>query len=312
MKTRRFVIILATLFFSGCLQATLNLPPDKDKLKKIEAGTLENSLLIIAGKPDRIVKSKNGYRIYYYRESLTSDCGKDLQTCIPIVLEKGKVAAVGHQWVRAWEQRHKRQAALAPPEKAGQATAEEQAATSQKIAQLESQVRAIPMSRTVDNLNIYRYLLRLDPENQRYKNKVVFYEDRFEKEKAERIAVQKQIWATRKWQNARLRKFKGNRQIQMAAKILGNGKFYIWLKNIGKTPFKVTAEQFFLSCKKGKRFKIYSSRDFGRELKPGAIIEGRVTFNITCNPREIVYANPRVGTLSRTIPLPGSESAHPE
>ena len=300
MKTRQIIIIIVSFLLSGCLQSTLNLPPDEDKLKEIEAGTLEHSVRIIAGPPDRIEKSKSGYKIYYYREGLTADCQKDLQTCIPIVIENGKVTAVGRQWAKAWMQQRLRRDAY----RSSRDTAAEEAANRKKIAELEKQVNAIPVSRTLDNLTIYRYLLKLDPDNARYKQKVAFYEERFENEKAKRVAAKKKLEAERKWQNKILRKFKGNPPVQLAAKILGNGKFYLWLKNTGQKPFRVDADQFFVSCRKGKRIRIYSSRDFGRDLKPGAVIEGRVTFNISCDPREIIYANPAVATVSRQIPTP--------
>jgi len=314
MKTRWPVTIFVALFISGCLQSTLHLPPDKGKLEKIEAGTLESSVRIIAGEPDRILKSKNGYRTYYYREKLSSDCRKDLQTCTPIIIENGKVVAVGRQWAKAWKGARKRKTASAKGQDSRstgsdqaairKSAGSDQAAIRQKIAKLEKQVKAIPASRTVDNLDIYRYLLKLDPGNVRYKQKVAFYETRFEKEKAEKVAAKKRLATTRKWQNTRLKEFKGDPPAQMAVKILGDGKFHIWLKNTGDKPFRVEAAQFFLSCKKGKRYKIYSSRDFGRDLEPKAIIEGRVIFNITCTPQKIIYANPGVAIVSRNIPVP--------
>ena len=180
MKTRQIIIILITTFLSGCLQSTLNLPPDKSKLDKIEAGTLESSVRIIAGEPDRVVESKNGYSTYYYRGKLTSDCKKDLQTCIPIAIEREKVVAVGHQWVKSWEQQRKRKHTIGLGKTDPKTTREE-------IEKLEQQVQAIPMSRTMDNLNIYRYLLKLDPDNPRYQKKVIFYENRFEKERTKRV-----------------------------------------------------------------------------------------------------------------------------
>ena len=60
------------------------------------------------------------------------------------------------------------------------------------------------MSRTVDNLNIYRYLLKLDPANERYKRKVAFYKKRFSREKTKRVAKKKQVAATRKMAERKL------------------------------------------------------------------------------------------------------------
>jgi len=297
MKTRHIFIIFTTIFFSGCLQSTLNLPPDQDKIEQIEAGTLENSVRIIAGKPDRIVKSKYGYHTYYYREGISSDCKKDLGTCIPIVIERGRVAAVGQQWAKAWQQQRHKKAASVP-------RLVDQETTREKIDRLEQQVKAIPVSRTVDNLNIYRYLLKLDPDNVRYQKKVAFYEKRFTAEKAQKKATKKQLVVTRKWQNARLQKFTGNPPAQMAIKILDNGKFHVWLKNSGSKAFRVEADHFYLSCEKGKRLPIYRSKDFGKYLPPGKVIEGRVTFATSCEPLEFIYINLGVAKLHREIPTP--------
>ena len=306
MKILQIILILITTFVSGCLESTLNLPPDKSKLEKIEAGTLASSVRIIAGEPAKIVKSEKGFTTYYYKEKISSDCEKDLQTCVPIVFENGKVTAVGHQWAKAWIKQHEKKPAAATvkttPPKAGPKV--DPKANREEIAKLEKQVRAIPMSRTMDNLNIYRYLLKLDPDNPRYQKKVVFYERRFEKERAKRVTERKQLAVARKWQNQRLKEFKGDTPIQMAVKIMGNGKFYVWLKNTGEKPFRVEARHFFLSCKKNKRYGIYSSKDFGKDLEPGAVIEGRITFAVYCDPRKIVYANPDVATLTREIPAP--------
>jgi len=311
MKTRRIVTILVALLLPGCLQSTLNLPPDEDKIEKISAGTLENSVRIIAGPPDRIVKSKHGYRTFYYRETMTSDCAQDLATCIPIIIEHGKVAAVGHQWAKAWErQRHQKR--TPDSGNGGRAVVTDREPTQEpnraKIARLEKQVRAIPMSRTVDNLNIYRYLLKLDPDNPKYQRKVAFYKKRFEREKASRVATKKQMAAVRRWQNARLQSLQGDPPAQMAIKILSNGKYHVWLKNTGEKPFRVEPRQFFLSCEKGKRYPIYRSKDFGKEVQPGKVIEGRVTFAIPCNPNEFIYVNPGVVSVSRLIPIPKAKA----
>jgi len=300
MKIRQIIIILTTTFLSGCLLSTWNLPLDKSKLDKIEAGTPESSVRIIAGKPHRIVKSKKGFSTYYYKENLSSDCKKNLRTCIPIVIDKGKVVAVGRQWSKAWKQQRGRSDTprSVKSSKTGHTTSRAE------IAKLEKQARAIPMSQTMDNLSIYRYLLKLDPKNPRYQKKVALYENRFEKEKAQRVAERKQQVMTWKWQNQRLKEFKGDTPVQLAAKILSSGKFHVWLKNTGKKPFKVDARHFFLSCGKNKRYPLYSSKDFGRDVEPGAVIDGRITFVINCTPREIIYANPDVATLVRKIPVP--------
>lgn len=52
-----------------------------------------------------------------------------------------------------------------------------------EIAELEKKAKSIPVSRISDNLNIYKQLLALKPNNPKYKNKVAFYKDKIEANK---------------------------------------------------------------------------------------------------------------------------------
>ena len=52
-----------------------------------------------------------------------------------------------------------------------------------EIAELEKRAKSIPVSRISDNLNIYKQLLALEPNNPKYKNKVAFYKDKIEANK---------------------------------------------------------------------------------------------------------------------------------
>ncbi len=63
-----------------------------------------------------------------------------------------------------------------------------------EIAELEKQAKPIPVSRVLDNLNIYKQLLVLEPNNPKYKKKVAFYKAKFEanerkKEKEEQFVM---------------------------------------------------------------------------------------------------------------------------
>ena len=49
-----------------------------------------------------------------------------------------------------------------------------------EIAELEKKAKSIPVSRVLDNLNIYKQLLTLEPNNAKYKKKVAFYEAKLE------------------------------------------------------------------------------------------------------------------------------------
>jgi len=63
-----------------------------------------------------------------------------------------------------------------------------------EIAELEKKAKSIPVSRVLDNLNIYKQLLALEPSNAKYKKKVVFYKNKLEanerkKEKEEQFVM---------------------------------------------------------------------------------------------------------------------------
>jgi len=53
-----------------------------------------------------------------------------------------------------------------------------------KIAKLEVEAGAISASHIYENIRIYRRLLKLDPNNQKYKEKVAFYESKLNQEKS--------------------------------------------------------------------------------------------------------------------------------
>ena len=50
--------------------------------------------------------------------------------------------------------------------------------SSSEIAKLESELKTIPARRTFENLNRYRELVKLDPDNEKYQAKVKLYEKR--------------------------------------------------------------------------------------------------------------------------------------
>ena len=63
-----------------------------------------------------------------------------------------------------------------------------------EIAELEKKAKSIPVSRVLDNLNIYKQLLALEPNNAKYKKKVASYKAKLEanerkKEKEEQFVM---------------------------------------------------------------------------------------------------------------------------
>lgn len=55
-----------------------------------------------------------------------------------------------------------------------------QISTEMRIKELVEKVKPIPSSKVLENLVIYEELLKLDPNNEQYKQKVAFYNDRYD------------------------------------------------------------------------------------------------------------------------------------
>lgn len=318
----RIAIIAMAGLLAACTPAALNLPPSDDTIGKIEAGMTEKTVRLLAGQPDRVDPTPYRAHVLYYRESIVSDCAKDLASCIPIVVADGKVAAIGHQWMNAWkidqkeataEQRRSLYTAetkgVDPVKKEAplrlnghSADHQPDAATRAQIARLENQASRIPVSRTMDNLNIYRYLHKLDPDNTKYSLKLAFYEaqlksDRQRQADAKRLAAERRLQ-----QNAALKAFEGNDRARMAIENLGGGSFHVWIENRLTSPIRVSPRHFTLVCTNNARFAVYQSKDFNDTVAPGGVIDGRLAFDAYCPPREIIFAHPATGRLTRVFP----------
>ncbi len=315
------LLLLAGIY--GCMpREAMNLPPRESDIKKIEAGMPEKTVRLLIGDPDRTESPAGGVSILYYRGSVIADCANKPESCVPIVIERGKVSAIGHQWMQAWEKKRGIQPSGAPegaarvPQAAGSGidnrplklsgdadTAGQSPETRKEIARLEAQVRKIPVARTMDNLRIYRYLLKLDPGNSRYRDKVAFYETKAEEDRVRRVRMRQIETERRKIQNEILKSFVGNNRVQMAINLLGGGKFHIWIKNISQQPYNIQQGQFALVCRNEQRYSVYMSKDFGLRLEPGKTADGRLSFDTYCDPGEILFDHPLAGKIVRHIPV---------
>jgi hypothetical protein len=328
------LIVIICFLFAACSSKTLNLPPGDDAIEKIQAGMNVAKVREIAGDPDLEKPGPFGATVLYYRESIVDDCTKDISGCIPIVVENGTVAAIGDQWMAAW--RNEKSTAAAKKKRAPKPIAPEpvepviveapktppkkpappnmDAETQAQIARLEKEVRRIPVSRTMDNLKIYRYLRKLDPANPRYKRKVAFYEAQLADDRKRLAEARRKEAEKRRRQNIELKEFKGNEQVRMALENLGNGKFHIWIENTSSDPLEVTPKQFTLICTNNARFAVYQTKDFNEAAAPGTVIDGRLTFDAYCPPKVMVFSHPVGGRLSRAFPeiLPAAPETPPK
>ncbi|MEA3446537.1 MAG: hypothetical protein U9R19_17615 [Bacteroidota bacterium] len=315
MKNWQIFIFVSFFIITGCASSKLQFAGVKSGIEKVEVGMLKSSVQILVGEPDKIIQHKD-YTVFYYENNFTSNCEKDLNSCMPIVFVNDRVVVIGHQWMQTWEKqlvdsknkqkddslkqngKHTQSATVQPKKES------EKEDIKAEIERLEKIVRPIPISNTFDNLRIYRYLLKLDPDNQKYKHKVAFYEQRFALEKTNRLENIKKQKKLRKMQNEQLNEFKGNKNVQMKLLILGDLKFYVWIKNIGTATLLIDPKDFFLVCKNNRRYPVYRSKGFNLDLKPQEITEGEIAFAVYCAPKELIYTSPKAGKISQIFPCP--------
>jgi hypothetical protein len=269
-------------------------PPPEEAIRQIRPGMTEDRVLQLAGEPDLVDPYAVGKYIFYYPSDADGDCVQSQRGCLAVVFAKGRVVSVKQAFAvnRAVSKPTADRLARAhPPKPAPQVDP----GIRREIERLEGRVRQIPASRTLDNLRIYRRLLKLDPENVKYQKKVAVYEEKFRKGRRLREEV-------RKLQNEQLGDFEGNDQIQIALKIIGEGRFYVWVKNVGSLSISLSPDQFFLVCRNGRRYACYRCQDLEITLDPGESTEGRLSFNIDSDPAELTLSSPVAGTISKIIP----------
>ena len=164
-----------------------------DNWNKIEAGLTEDEVIKLLGKPGLIAPHGAGKLIYYYPASKSANCIKDRESCTPVVFEKGRVIGVGRLALQSAPKKSRttkprdsssqlrKTPTPTPPTKSLKPRLDVE--TRKEIARLDRFVKQIPAENTLDNLRVYKYLLKLDPENPRYQQKVALYEERFRKKR---------------------------------------------------------------------------------------------------------------------------------
>jgi hypothetical protein len=165
-------VLFLVVTLSGCAPSATKSTPVPDAATVIRVGMTEDAVLDRLGEPQLVDPYQVGKYIFFYPLTETADCINDRASCIPVVFEEGRVISVGRRGVSAPRR------APPPAPKPRPVDAE----TRREIERLERQVHQIPASKTMDNLRIYRYLLKLDPNNVKYQQKVARYEAQYRRE----------------------------------------------------------------------------------------------------------------------------------
>ena len=281
----------AVLF--ACAAPVNTRKPVEDVDALIRVGMTEEAVLEKLGEPDLVDPYQVGRYIFFYPKQESSDCIADPSSCAAVVFEEGRVIGTGQRGAPERERR---------PRAAPGRSAPIDPETREEIKRLERHVRQIPAARTMDNLRVYRYLLKLDPGNDRYQKKVARYEAQYRREQDQREALRRKREEKRRRQNLVLRRFEGNDWLQMAIENQGNGRYYVRLHYSGQEPIDILPEHFTLVSKSGRRYACYRCRDLEIRLHPGESAEGRLAFDTYAEPEELIFSHPSAGTVRRLFP----------
>lgn len=312
------IVIFAIFALVGC--AHLEVDRKAEALSLINHGDSQVDVFQIVGEPDiRHDISQTRMVVFYQTQSKPSeDAPLTTGLCTPVAIENGKVVAIGEdltaQWTREAEAK-KKQVELAARqrqrnENARTARQMAEARRQEKINDLEKKVRPVPASNAALNLKLYRQLHELDPRNPRYQQKVLYYEERLarqEKNRAQRVIKREKARALEAWEkgrearNVKLRQYSGNGTAEMAVHDMGSGSFYIWVKNVSRQIITTHPDHFTMIDYDNKKIRCNISESLDSVLEPGSISHGRIEYDKTLIPKELIFENRESGHISKTF-----------
>ncbi|RJP82768.1 MAG: hypothetical protein C4522_02680 [Desulfobacteraceae bacterium] len=200
--------------------------------------------------------------------------------------------------------------------------------------------KSIPASEFGKNYEVYLKLIQFDPKNKLYLNKLNDYrmkyaQQNYEKaanyltkkkrvrsdltdaiaaiDKAIQLEGEKKVYNKIRYdlKNAELLFYEGNKNLQMAVRndgltkgaTGGQRKIYVWLKNVGDTPYFINVDYFTLVGKNNKRYSYNNcSRELIVNLQPGQETGGFLYFYTPSQPAELVFNHINAGKISRKFP----------
>lgn len=198
----------------------------------------------------------------------------------------------------------------------------------------------IPAKEYQKNYEAYKQLVRMNPGNRVYKEKMAVYRKKWadqsyryaagflKKEKRYKSDLEKAIAAIDKaiqlegnkkqygkvrykLKTAELLFYEGNETAQMAVRndgitkgaTGGQRKIYTWIKNRGTESFFVNPDYFLLAARNNKRYKYNDcSRSLVVELQPGEEAHGYLYFYTSSKPKELIFNHINAGRISRRFP----------
>ena len=312
------IILMTAFLLAGCVHMTVN--RNINALKQIQLGDTPETVFETMGSPDlRNDIADNRFVVYYQTKAGKMGQGPVTpELCTAVAFENNRVVSISDDPAEVWTQeedarvrsaemleRRQRQAKM---ESASRQKAEEE--RQRKIAELERKVKPVPASNAALNLDLYRQLLTLDPNNSRYQKKVAFYEERFtrqQKKSREQAArateeKQRQAWEEgRNERNKRMRQYTGNGIAEMAVHDMGPGSMYVWVKNVSQQIITTHPDHFTLLDRDHNLVQCTISASLDSVLEPGSISHGKIEYNPEIYPGELIFRNREAGKISKSF-----------
>jgi hypothetical protein len=230
-----------------------------------------------------------------------------------LCFDKHRVVHIGPELLASW--RRERLSVATGGEKGGELSAKAKARVKAmlkaerkaRIAELERQVKPLPVSATRENLRIYQELLSLDPDNGRYRRKVAFYKERFQgeqtqKKQATELAAKNRQDTARKQRNKALRVYVGNEKVQIAIHELGGGALYLWVKNVSNAPLLLVASYYRLLDAADKPVALSVGAELQGVVAAGGIAYGKLNYDAEIKPSRLVLDHPKAGAVEKWFP----------
>ncbi len=312
------ILILIAFLLTGCVHMKIN--KNVNALDRIQKGDSQGAVLEALGPPDLRKDIGSSRSIFYYQTKSGTSNQETVTTglCTPVAFENGLVVAVGEDLEAAWTREEAVRLEQVEAAERRRREAEMNAAARRKVEQerldkiaaLEKKVRPVPASNAALNLKLYRQLLALDPDNARYQKKVAFYEARLVQQQKAREAQaarnlekkHRQAWEqSREQRNKRLRTYTGNGIAEMAVHDMGPGSLYVWVKNVSAQVITTHPDHFILLDNQGNRVECTISNSLDSVLQPGAISHGKIEYNESVFPGELIFRNREAGRISKTF-----------
>jgi hypothetical protein len=87
----------------------------------------------------------------------------------------------------------------------------------------------------------------------------------------------------------------------MAVHDMGGGSFYVWVKNVSRQIITTHPDHFTLIENDNNEMRCNINESLDSVLEPGSISHGRIEYDKTLIPRELIFENRESGRISKTF-----------